>query len=137
MPRMLFADAFYWIALVFPRDAHHSVVLSFSRTLGPVHLVTTDEVLTEVLSHFARFGPYWRTKAADLVHGVRLDPLVEVLPQTRADFDSALVLYEARLDKEYSLVDCRSMAALTAMGISDVLTNDRHFAQEGFVVLFP
>lgn len=35
-PRTLFADAFYWIALTFPRDAHHANVLSFSRTLGAV-----------------------------------------------------------------------------------------------------
>src|SRR5205807_9144912 len=53
MPRTLFADTFYWIALIFPRDAFHAAVSSFSRTLGSVRLLTTDEVLTEVLSHFA------------------------------------------------------------------------------------
>jgi len=61
-PRSLFADTFYWIALLFPRDAFHVAVVSFSRTLGSVRLVTTDEVLTEVLSHFASLGPYWRGK---------------------------------------------------------------------------
>ena len=67
-PRTLFADTFYWIALIFPRDAFHAVVVSFSRTLGSVRLVTTDEILAEVLSHFAGFGQYWRGKAATLVH---------------------------------------------------------------------
>jgi len=62
---------------------------------------------------------------------------VTVLPQTRADFDAALALYEARADKEYSLTDCRSMLAMRPLGISDVLTNDHHFTQEGFTVLFP
>jgi hypothetical protein len=33
-------------------------VVSFSRTLGSVRLVMTDEVLTEVLNHFAGLGPY-------------------------------------------------------------------------------
>lgn len=33
-PRSLFADTFYWIALLFPRDAFHAAVVSFSRTLG-------------------------------------------------------------------------------------------------------
>ena len=56
--RTVFADTFYWIALIFPRDAFHAAVSSFSRTLGSVRLVTTDEVLTEVLSHFAGLGPY-------------------------------------------------------------------------------
>jgi len=136
-PRTLFADTFYWIALIFPRDAFHAAVSSISRTLGTVRLVTTDEVLTEVLSHFARLGPYWRGKAAALVHDARSDPDVDVLPQTRADFDAALALYEARPDKGYSLTDCRSMLALRARGVTEVLTNDHHFTQEGFTILFP
>jgi predicted nucleic acid-binding protein len=137
MPRTLFADTFYWIALIFPRDTFHAAVSSFSRTLQSVRLVTTDEVLTEVLSHFARLGPYWRAKVAALVHNVRNDPDVDVLPQTRADFDAALALYEARPDKGYSLTDCRSMLALRSLGVTEVLTNDHHFTQEGFTILFP
>lgn len=134
-PRTLFADAFYWIALTFPRDAHHANVLSFSRTLGAVRLVTTDELLGEVLTHFCHYGAYWRTKAAAIVHQVRGDSQVDVLPQTRSAFDDALALYESRPDKEYSLVDCRSMVALRAVGISEVLSNDHHFTQEGFTIL--
>jgi predicted nucleic acid-binding protein len=137
MPRTLFADTFYWIALISPRDAFHAAVSSFSRTLGSVRLVTTDEVLTEVLSHFAGLGPYWRAKVAALVHDVRSDPGVDVLPQTRADFDAALALYEARPDKGYSLIDCRSMIALRTLGVFEVLTNDHHFTQEGSTILFP
>jgi len=137
MPRTLFADTFYWIALVFPRDAHHAAVLSFSRSLGPAHLVTTDEVLGEVLNYFSGFGAYWRVKAAALVHDVRSAPDVDVLPQNRADFDAALALYEARPDKGYSLIDCRSMLGLPTLAISEILTNDHHFTQEGFTILFP
>ena len=136
MPPAAFADTFYWIALIFPRDAFHSAVTAFSRSLGPIRLVT-DEVLSEVLSHFAGLGPYWRVKVGALVHDVRSDPDVEVLPQTRADFDAALALYEGRLDKDYSLTDCRSMVALRALGLTEVLTNDHHFTQEGFTILFP
>lgn len=136
MPPILFADSFYWIALIFPRDAFYSSVLSFSRTLESTRLVTTDEVLAEVLSHFSGVGPYWRGRAAALVHEVRTDPRVEGLPQTRGDFDAALALYEARPDKDYSLTDCRSMIAMRSLGFSEVLTNDHHFAQEGFTILF-
>jgi predicted nucleic acid-binding protein len=136
-PRSLFADSFYWIALLFPRDAFHAAVVSFSRALSSVSLVTTDEVLTEVLNHFAGLGPYWRSKVAALVHDLRSDPHMDVLPQTRADFDAALALYEARPDKEYSLTDCRSMLAMRHLGLTEVLTNDHHFTQEGFTILFP
>ena len=136
-PPTLFADAFFWVALLFPRDTFHARVSSFSTTLGPALLVTTDELHTEVLNHFCRLGPIWRSKAAALVHDVRSNLSVDVLPQARADFDAALALYEARPDKDYSLTDCRSMRALRDLGITDVLTNDHHFTQEGFTILFP
>jgi predicted nucleic acid-binding protein len=135
-PRILFADAVNWIALIFPRDAFHAIVHSFSRTIGAVRLVTTDEVFGEVLNFFSGFGPLWRSKAAAVVRDARSDPDVDVLPQTRTDFDAALALYETRPDKEYSLTDCRSMLALRALGLSEVLTNDHHFTQEGFTILF-
>jgi predicted nucleic acid-binding protein len=120
-----------------PRDPFHGRVMSWGRNLGTLRLVTTDEVLTEVLNWFSGAGPYWRGKTATFVRNVRNDPDVAVLPQTRADFDAALALYEARPDKGYSLTDCRSMIALRALGVIEVLTNDHHFSQEGFTILFP
>jgi predicted nucleic acid-binding protein len=136
-PPTLFADTFYWVAVMSPRDPFHARVMSWGRNLGTLRLVTTDEVLTEVLNWFSGAGPYWRGKTATFVRNVRNDPDVAVLPQTRTDFDAALALYEARPDKAYSLTDCRSMVALRALGVNEVLTNDRHFSQEGFTILFP
>jgi uncharacterized protein len=120
-----------------PRDPFHARVMSWGRNLGTLRLVTTDEVLTQVLNWFSGAGPYWRGKTATFVRNVRNDPEVTVLPQTRTDFDAALALFEARPDKAYSLTDCRSMVALRALGATEVLTNDRHFSQEGFTILFP
>jgi predicted nucleic acid-binding protein len=136
-PRILFADTFYWVALLNPRDATHVRVQSFHGSLGAARLVTTDEVLTEVLNWFSRFGPRWRSEAATLVHDLRSASDVDVLSQTRPDFDAALTFYEARPDKDYSLTDCRSMLELRALGVAEVLTNDHHFTQEGFTILFP
>jgi uncharacterized protein len=138
MPSLaVFADTFYWVAVLSPRDPFHARVMAWGHNRGTTRLITTDEVLTEVLNWFSGGGPYWRGKAATFVHDLRSDPDVDVLPQTRADFDAALALYEARPDKDYSLTDCRSMLALRALGIKEVLTNDRHFTQEGFTILFP
>lgn len=44
-------------------------------------------------------------------------------------------LYEQRLDKGYSLVDCISINVVRDRGITEVLTNDHHFEQEGFASL--
>jgi predicted nucleic acid-binding protein len=130
-PRMLFADTFYWVALLNLRDPFHARVVSFSLSLRTARLVTTDEVLTEVLNWFSRSGPLLRRKAAALIPNLRSNPTVDVLPQTRADFDAALALYDARRpDKDFSLTDCRSMLAMRSLGLTEVLTNDHHFTQE-------
>ena len=138
MPQpLVFADTFYWVAVLSPRDPFHSRVMSWGLNRGTTRLITSDEVLTEVLNWFSGAGAYWRGKAATSVHNLRNDPNVDVLPQTRADFDAALALYEARLDKEYSLTDCRSMLVMRSLGLTEALTNDHHFTQEGFTILFP
>jgi uncharacterized protein len=137
MPPTAFADTFYWLALARPRDPWHTAARQWAAANSGMRIFTTDEVLTEFLNALSGTGPAGRAYAAAVVRDLRTDPSVIVLPQTRADFDAALALYETRLDKSYSLTDCRSMLAMRGQGISEALTNDHHFTQEGFTVLFP
>jgi predicted nucleic acid-binding protein len=51
-------------------------------------------------------------------------------------FLDGLALYEDRPDKGYSLADCISMQIMRLEGLTHVLSNDRHFEQEGFTALF-
>ena len=132
-----FADTFFWVAVAHPRDAYHMHAVAWRHSNPGASLITTEEVLTEALNWFAGLGAAARLSAAQLVDDVQADSAIQVLPQTTAGFQSALALYRARLDKEYSLTDCRSMAAMKSLGLSEVLTNDHHFSQEGFTVLFP
>ena len=62
--------------------------------------------------------------------------MIRVIPQSRESFLAGLELYRARPDKRYSLVDCISMQTMRREGLTEVLTNDRHFEQEGFRPLF-
>jgi predicted nucleic acid-binding protein len=137
MPAAVFADTFYWLALARPRDSWHAAARVWAVANPLTALVTTDEVLTEFLNALAATGPVGRAYAAATVHDIRNDPQTVVLPQTRTDFDAALALFEARSDKAYSLTDCRSMLAMRGLGLTEVLTNDHHFTQEGFTILFP
>jgi predicted nucleic acid-binding protein len=137
MGGVYFADTFYWIALSHRQDTWHSRVAAWTQAHPGVRLITTEEVLSELLTWFAGSGPAGRAVAATAARKVLTNPAVQVLPQTSADFHAALALYESRLDKDYSLTDCRSMVALRAQGTSEVLTNDHHFTQEGFTILFP
>jgi predicted nucleic acid-binding protein len=60
---------------------------------------------------------------------------VTVLPQTHESFMKRLDFYASRTDKAYSLVDCISMNTMRQMNLTEVLTNDHHFTQEGFTIL--
>jgi predicted nucleic acid-binding protein len=137
MAAVYFADTFWWIAVANPKDAWHARVLASEAVHPNVRFVTTEEILSEFLTWFAGTGPAGRALACSTARGILGDPTTQVLPQTSADFAAALTLYEARPDKGYSLTDCRSMLALRALGISEVLTNDHHFTQEGFTIVFP
>ena len=132
----VFADTFYWAALTSPADAAHELALSVSRSIAPDRIVTTDEVLAEYLGFFARARPSIRTQAGNNVATLMESPTVLVVPQSRESFLAGLELYRARPDKGYSLADCISMQTMRQQGITEALTNDRHFEQEGFRALF-
>lgn len=133
--KQLFADTFYWIASINPGDDWHHRAKALTATLDQIQIVTTDEVLTEVLTFFSARGRSMRLRAVQLVKGLMNNPNVLVLPQTRDSFLAGIQLYESRPDKEYSLPDCISMNTLRGLSITEVLTHDKHFTQEGFVIL--
>jgi len=135
--RRFCVDAFYWIALLNPRDQWHARVLAFAATLDAYHFYTTDEMLTEFLPFYSTANPTGCTRAVSFVRAILDDEDITVIPQTRAGFRHALDLYAARPDKQYSLTDCHSMQVMRREGLNDVLTNDHHFIQEGFHIVFP
>jgi predicted nucleic acid-binding protein len=132
---LIFADACYWVALADPRDQLHNAAKNAAGQIGSAHLVTTDEVLSELLAFFSNRGPSLRKIASDIVDGIRTAPNVEVVSQSRESFDVAFAMYKCRHDKEYSLVDCRSFVLMRQQEISEALTNDHHFEQEGYTIL--
>lgn len=133
--RPVFADTVYWIATALPNDQWHAAAQEARRRLGQVELVTTDEVLTEFLAALSKGGPRIRSAASRTVRAILSGSNVRVIPQSRSSFTKALDRYEDRGDKEYSLQDCASMNVMEAESITQILTNDHHFEQEGFTVL--
>lgn len=134
--KVVFADTFYWAALINPEDSAHQRAVTISRDLAPEKIVTTDEVLSELLAFFSSARPTVRAEAARPVADLIVNPDVLVIPQSRESFLLGLELYRARPDKGYSLVDCISTQTMRREGIADALTNDKHFEQEGFRALF-
>jgi uncharacterized protein len=133
--RHVFADTLYWVAITNPRDPWRASARRARARLGIVTLVTTDDVLAEFLTALSKGGPNLRRQAAAIVRAILADDGVIVLPQAHNTFLDGLSFYESRLDKGYSLTDCISMNTMRTQEITEVLTNDHHFEQEGFQVL--
>lgn len=133
--REVFADTAYWIALISPTDNLHQAAVQVCQQVRDARIVTSDAVLSEFLNMFAERGAHLRNLAAQAVEKIFENPNVHVEPQTRAGFLDALALYRNRLDKGYSLTDCLSMNVIRQRAITEVLTSDHHFEQEGFVIL--
>jgi predicted nucleic acid-binding protein len=134
--RRVYADTFYWIALLNPRDQSHQKAITLSRDLQPFEIVTTEDVLAEFLNYCGDRGIHLRQAAVFLVRQMLADPTVQVLFQNHKTFMDGLKLYEDRPDKGYSLTDCISMRVMREESLHDILTNDQHFVQEGFHCLF-
>jgi predicted nucleic acid-binding protein len=136
MRKRIFVDSFCWIALANQQDDWHQRARALYVAQNDANLVTTDEVLTEFLNYFAEAGSYTRRGALHRVHSILKNDRIQVVPQTRESFLAGVELYGQRFDKGYSLTDCISMQTMRQLGITEVLTHDKHFVQEGFVILF-
>jgi predicted nucleic acid-binding protein len=131
----VFADAQYWVALINNQDQSHAAAKAASIALHGAVIITTEEVLTEVLAFFSERGRFLRQFAAATIRSIYANQTMRVVPQSSQSFAAGLDLYEARPDKGYSLTDCISMVTMRQEGITDVLSHDGHFTQEGFAIL--
>jgi predicted nucleic acid-binding protein len=131
----LFTDTLHLVALVNPKDQWHQKSIEVETASRDFDLVTTEDVLIEFLNFYAENGRFMRSKVSMFVREILLDIRVKVIPRSEASFLDALELYESRLDKGYSLTDCISMNVCRELNITEILTHDHHFEQEGFKIL--
>lgn len=135
--KSIFADTFYWAALLNPKDEYHAIVKNYSRQLESAILVTSDEVVTEFLNFFSKYHPLMRQGAVQRTKEILNNDSIQVIPSNHNRFLAGIELYQKRPDKGYSLTDCLSMLIMRKLEIQEILTHDKHFTQEGFTILFP
>ena len=63
------------------------------------------------------------------------NPKIEVVWVDETLHQAAVALLQSRPDKTYSLYDAVSFLLMQQYGITDALTTDHHFEQEGFARL--
>ncbi len=134
--KKVFADTSYWVATLDNTDQWFKFAIALHPKLANVEIITTETVLIEVLNYFSEYRAEIKEFVSNYVGEILKDDDTTVLLHFHEDFLKALELYKSRLDKGYSLTDCISMNAMRELGIVEILTNDRHFEQEGFTKLF-
>jgi len=128
----IFADTFYFLAILNRHDAAHVRARSLAGELtGPTF--TTEWVLTEVAD--AMSARRLREHFLRLLENLRADPNCTIVPATAELFAEGVRLFARRPDKDWTLTDCISFVVMQQHGISQALTGDRHFEQAGFKAL--
>jgi predicted nucleic acid-binding protein len=128
----LFADAFYFVALLNRADQFHQKATAVSRELQE-DVLTTEWVLAEVADALA--GSINRLAVAAFIRDLSEDPNVTIVRASSDWFERGLQLYEQRPDKDWPLTDCISFVIMRKEKLTAALTGDHHFAQAGFRAL--
>jgi len=66
--KLVFADTLYWGAILHPQDQYRGEAIRARKALGDFRLVTTDEVLTELLDGLAHRGKALRNSGEILTN---------------------------------------------------------------------
>ena len=129
----VFADTWYYVALLDGQDHHHDCAIEYAAMLKQKQ-VTTRWVLAEVANMLR--ADRVRPTVASFLQRLHESPLIRVLNGSDALFERGLALYKRRPDKEWSLTDCISFVVMEEEGLREALTNDHHFTQAGYVAVF-
>lgn len=127
----VFADTFFYLALLNDDDAAHGRALAESKASRPI--VTSEFILLELGNACARAEDHADFLA--LVDGMRASPRISIVPLDSELLERSLRVMAARPDKDWSLTDCTSFVVMQDAGINEALTGDRHFEQAGFKAL--
>lgn len=131
----LFVDTSGWAYFLDRQDPLHAEVVAFvQRALTQRrHLVTSNYIITELVALLSSRYHLPRQQVIAAINAIKSDPSVEVIYIEQSLDDEAWNLLEARLDKEWSLVDASSFVIMKRFGMTEVLTTDHHFTQAGFI----
>src|SRR5438128_2071869 len=108
--RIVFADTYYFVALLSPHDQGHARAVDFTKTFRG-RLITTEWVLMELGAALAS-SPQGRKRFIETRDVLRANPDARVIPCNSALMEEGVRLYGQRLDKQWSLTDCVSFVVM-------------------------
>ena len=130
--RTVFADTFYFLALLGSREKSHAKAIAASSDSG-LRIVTTEWVLVEFGDAYS--DPKDRPDFIAVYRSLFNHPRVKIIPASTPLLQRGVDFFEKRPDKAWSLTDCISFVVMADEGIREALTGDHDFEQAGFTAL--
>lgn len=128
----MFLDTSGLLCFFDDKDFRHADASAFVGSAGI--RVTTNYVLAEFVP-LCQVRGLNRKRTLEFVKTLVRNPLIEIVWIDENLHNEAFKLLESRQDKIYSLCDAVSFILMRERGITEALTTDKHFEQEGFVKL--
>lgn len=128
----LFLDTSGLLCIHDQNDFRHAEAVKFFT--ASKSLLTTNYVLAEFVPLSNARGKNRRETLA-FINDILRVPRLELIWIDENLHKQAMELLDKRLDKNYSLCDAVSFVVMREREISESLTTDRHFEQEGFIKL--
>jgi len=127
----LFVDTWGWIAIADRRDAGHEAATEiFQQARRSGGAITSNFILDETFTLLFQRRPF--QDAWHFTTNVVQSPYIDVQEVTGARFSKTIELRKQFSDKpRISFTDLSTMAIMVELGISDILTADRHFTHVG------
>ena len=129
----VFADSFYWMALLNPADAFHDTVRKHVPVSG--RIVTSLAVQLEVLDAFSAY-PALRPAAIRFWERTTHDPQVTVIPLTAEVIQDAIDLFTSATTRRGRSPTVFPSRSCGSREIALALSADHHFRQAGFQTAF-
>jgi len=131
--KTVFADSYFFFALVNPNDPAHTKAVDFIRQYRG-RMVTTGWIITEIGDGWSK-PPQRRQTFLQVLADLRANPNAIIVPCSDQLLQQGIDLFTQRSDKEWTLTDCISLAVMSHERITEALTGDRHFEQAGYMAL--
>jgi uncharacterized protein len=81
-----FVDTLYFVALFNPRNQRHERAIAASKLVAETKLITTEDVLVELLNFLSEYGEKARRGAVSQVEGILSGANIEVAAQSHETF---------------------------------------------------
>ena len=127
----LFVDTWGWVAVADRRDAGHEAATEiFQRARRSGGAITSNFILDETFTHLFKRRPF--EDAWHFTTSVVRSPFIDIQEVTEHRFFRTIELRKQFSDKpNISFTDLSTMAIMVELGVTDILTADRHFTHVG------